>query len=178
MPLADNPLPHNRDAEKTILGAILTNNAHWLAAQEHHLKPDHFFMQENRLIFEAIAALAETDTPIDTITLMDYLAQHNRLEAAGGAAYIATLQDGMPSVINSKQYARIVHEKWELRDFMQTAHRLERVAQDGLVSPADLRAQLEEYRDRVAQCDRQAAHFLMRIAQLEFMLGIKKKSDE
>ena len=42
----------------------------------------------------------------------------------------------------------------------------------------DLRAQLEEYRDRVAQCDRQAAHFLMRIAQLEFMLGIKKKSDE
>jgi replicative DNA helicase len=116
----ERPLPHNIEAERSILGAVLLDN-HALNAAVERLKSEDFFLPQHRHIFERMVQLGEKQQGIDTITLMEDLARSGELEAAGGVAYLSQLADGLPRVTNVDHYARIVKEKAILRALIYSA---------------------------------------------------------
>jgi len=116
----ERPLPHNAEAERSILGAVLLDN-HALNAAVERLRPDDFFLSQHRVIFERMVQLGEKSQAIDTITLMEDMVRSGDLESAGGVAYLSQLADGLPRVTNVEHYARIVKEKAVLRNLIHSA---------------------------------------------------------
>ena len=121
--LKDKALPHNADAERTVLGAVLVDNAAFNSAAEV-LARDDFYRESHRRIFDAMAALAERSQPIDLVTLKDELIRGSALEAVGGAAYLASLVDGVPRITNVEQWSRIIKEKAVLRNLIHAGNRI------------------------------------------------------
>ncbi|HUJ31786.1 MAG TPA: replicative DNA helicase [Candidatus Acidoferrum sp.] len=113
----ERPLPHNLEAERSILGAVLLDN-HALNAAVEKLRSEDFFLPQHRQIFDRMVQLAEKQQAIDTITLMEDLTRRGELESAGGIAYLSQLADGLPRVTNVEHYARIVKEKSILRSLI------------------------------------------------------------
>src|SRR5579863_4010364 len=116
----ERPLPHNLEAERSILGAILLDN-HALNAAIERIRSEDFFLSQHRQIFERMIQLGEHQQAIDTVTLMEVLSRSGKLEAAGGVAYLSQLADGLPRVTNVEHYARIVKEKAVLRNLAYSA---------------------------------------------------------
>jgi len=116
----DRTLPHNLEAEKCVLGAILINNQVFNQAAEF-IDAEDFFRDAHRRIFEKMVALSEHSEPIDLVTLKDELVKSNELEEVGGPAYIASLTDGVPRSANVEYYSKIVKEKSTLRRLIQSA---------------------------------------------------------
>jgi replicative DNA helicase len=125
----ERPLPHNLDAERSVLGAILLDN-HALNLAIEKLRPEDFFLDQHRRIYERMIALGEAQQAIDELTLIDELRRHGELESVGGAAYLAQLADGVPRVSNLEHYARIVKEKALLRGLVHAAHSLQQQAME------------------------------------------------
>jgi hypothetical protein len=131
----ERPLPQNLEAERSVLGAILIDNAQFPVATEI-LKPSDFFHSAGATIFAAMGELREAAAPIDTVTLGDHLHKQNKLEAAGGVAYIDSLADGVPRVSNVTHYARIVKEKSQHRQLIYAANDVQQAALDAGEDPA------------------------------------------
>jgi replicative DNA helicase len=119
----DRILPHNLEAEKSVLGAILIHNEAFNHAAELIDSRD-FFRDAHRRIFDKMVALSERNDAIDLITLKDELQRAGDLEEVGGPAYIASLADGVPRSANVEYYARIVKEKATLRSLIHSANRI------------------------------------------------------
>jgi len=128
-PNLDRPLPHNLEAERSILGAILLDN-HMLNTAIEKLNSQDFFLDQHRRIFERMISLGNAQQAIDLVTLTDDLHRRNELEAAGGAAYLAQLVDGVPRISNLEHYARIVKEKSVLRNLAFRALAIQQRALD------------------------------------------------
>jgi replicative DNA helicase len=126
----ERPLPQNLDAERSILGAILLDN-HALNAAIENLKPEDFFLEQHRRVFNQMIALGESQQAIDLVTLTESLHRVGELEASGGAPYLAALADGMPRVSNVEHYARIVREKALLRNLIHATHNIQQRALEG-----------------------------------------------
>ena len=103
-PTRERALPSNLEAERTVLGAVLVDNAAFNSAAEILSRED-FYRDAHRRIFEAMASLAERSQPIDLVTLKDELTRRNALEAVGGAEPLSmwmgwacreSLQPGLP----------------------------------------------------------------------------------
>lgn len=88
------------------------------------LKPEDFYREDNKLIFEAILNLYNRAEPVDIITLKTELQSMKQLEAVGGLEYIAELPDKVPTTANVEQYIKIVEEKSALRALIKTANDL------------------------------------------------------
>ncbi len=116
-------LPHNLDAEKSVLGAILINNEAFNHAAELIDARD-FFRDAHRRIFDRMVALSERGDAIDLVTLREELGRAGQLEEVGGPAYIAALTDGVPKSANIEYYARIVKEKSTLRSLIHSANKI------------------------------------------------------
>jgi len=116
----ERPLPHNLEAERSILGAVLLDN-HSLNAAVEKLRSEDFFLPQHRQIFQRMIQLAEHQQAIDVVTLMDDLARRGELDSAGGVAYLSQLADGLPRATNVEHYARIVKEKSVLRNLAFSA---------------------------------------------------------
>jgi replicative DNA helicase len=125
----ERPLPQNIEAERSVLGAILIEN-HVLNAAIEKLKPEDFFSDAHRRIFSYMIQLGEAQQAIDLVTLSDQLRRKGELEAAGGAAYLAQLVDGVPRVSNLEHYARIIKEKSLLRSLIYTTESIKQTALD------------------------------------------------
>jgi replicative DNA helicase len=125
----ERPLPYNAEAERSVLGAILLDN-HAVNIAVERLKPEDFFLDQHRHIFERILELGEMQQAIDLVTLSESLDRHGELEAAGGPAYLAQLLDGLPRATNVEHYARIVKEKAVLRQLIRTAEAIQQRALD------------------------------------------------
>ena len=116
----DRTLPHNLEAEKCVLGAILINNQSFNQAAEV-IDAGDFFRDAHRRIFEKMVLLTDRNDPVDLITLKDELTRSGELDEVGGPAYISALTDGVPRTANVEHYARIVREKSTLRRLIQSA---------------------------------------------------------
>jgi replicative DNA helicase len=123
----DKVLPHNAEAERTVLGAVLIDNAAFNAAAEI-LSRDDFYREPHRRIFDAMAALAERSQPIDLVTLKDELVRASALEAVGGATYLGSILEGLPRVTNVEQWSRIIKEKSVLRNLIHAGNRIVQAA--------------------------------------------------
>jgi replicative DNA helicase len=119
----ERALPHNLEAEKSVLGAILIHNEAFNHAAELIDSRD-FFRDAHRRIFDKMVALSERNDPIDFVTLREELGRSGELEEVGGPAYIASLADGVPRSANVEHYARIVKEKATLRNLIHSANRI------------------------------------------------------
>ncbi|MGH9869429.1 MAG: replicative DNA helicase [Candidatus Polarisedimenticolia bacterium] len=123
-------LPHNLDAEKSILGSILLENRALNQAQEL-LREDDFYREGHRRIYRAMSTLRERSAVIDLVTLKNELTRSGDLDGAGGAAYVASLVDGVPKSSNVEHYARIVKEKAVLRGLIDAAHHIQTMCFEG-----------------------------------------------
>jgi replicative DNA helicase len=131
------PLPHNAEAERTVLGAVLVDNAAFNSAAEVLTRED-FHREAHRRIFDAMAALAERSQPIDLVTLKDELVKASSLEAVGGPAYLAGLLDGVPRVASVEQWSRIIKEKSVLRSLISAGTRIVQSAYEAEEEPSTL----------------------------------------
>lgn len=125
--------PHDLDAERSVLGAILIDPPMLVTAQDT-IAPKHFYRQAHRVMFEALQALAEAQQALDHVTLAGYLRDHGQLDLAGGPAYIGSLTDGVPRATNVEHYAGIVRDKAIRRELLRAAQGLLEASQ----SPASV----------------------------------------
>ena len=120
---AERTLPHNLEAERSVLGAILVHNdAFNLAAQV--IDSEDFYRDAHRRIFDCMVALNERNAAIDFVTLKEELSKGNHLDSIGGPSYVAGLGDGVPRATNVEYYARIVKEKSTLRSLIFAANKI------------------------------------------------------
>jgi replicative DNA helicase len=113
----DAGLPANIDAEKTILGAILLDNAAHSEAAEK-LEADDFSLDSHRRIFLRMSELMDSQRAVDIVTLSNELSRYKEVEAVGGVAYLASLTEGLPRRPVIEEYIRIVKEKSLARKVM------------------------------------------------------------
>lgn len=113
--------PHNLDAEKAVLGAILLDGALFATAAEHLDDPVHFYRHAHQVTYRAMVALAQAQVEIDFVTLKDALVKAGQLDDVGGPAYLASLSDGIPRGSNVGEYARIVRQHANRRLLIRAA---------------------------------------------------------
>ncbi len=114
-------LPSSMDAERSILGAILLDNAAYFQASES-IRAEEFSLDSHRRIFARVSDMMEASRPVDIITLSEELRQQQQLEAIGGVSYLASLTDGVPPRANIQHYVRIVKDKALLRGLINLAN--------------------------------------------------------
>lgn len=119
----ERTLPHNLDAERSVLGAILLDNEAFNTAVAI-IKPEAFFRDAHRRIFDRMIDLSERRTAIDVVTLREELTRSGELEEVGGVVYLSSLVDGVPHATNVEYYARIVKEKATLRSLIFAAKKI------------------------------------------------------
>jgi replicative DNA helicase len=112
--------PQNIEAEQSVLGGILIENYAINKVMEV-LDPDDFYRESHRKIYKALIDLSERDEPADLITLTNELKKNGYLDPVGGASYITSLIDSVPTAANIEYYVRIVKEKSILRKLIQTS---------------------------------------------------------
>ena len=135
--LKERALPHNIEAERTVLGAVLVDNVAFNSAAEI-LTRDDFYREPHRRIFDAMAVLAERSQPIDLVTLKDELTRAQALEAVGGAPYIAGLLDGLPRMTSVEHWSRIIKERAVLRRLIHAATRIAQSCYEAEDEPAQI----------------------------------------
>ncbi len=119
----ERPLPHNLEAERCVLGAILIHNDAFNVAAEL-IDADDFFRDAHRRVFDKMVGLNERGQAIDFVTLKDELNRAGDLDDVGGPAYVSALADGVPRSTNVEHYARIVKEKATLRNLIYSANKI------------------------------------------------------
>jgi replicative DNA helicase len=130
-------LPHNAEAERTVLGAVLVDNSAFNSAAEL-LTRDDFYREAHRRIFDAMAVLAERSEPVDLVTLKDELTRGAVLEGVGGASYLGSLVDGVPRITNVEQWSRIIKEKAILRNLIHASNRIVQSCYEGGEDAAEI----------------------------------------
>jgi replicative DNA helicase len=110
--------PHSAEAEQSVLGGLMLDNSTWDQVADRITEAD-FYRADHRLVFQAIRALAEKNSPFDVVTLTEWLERNNQLENAGGFAYLGILARDTPSAANISAYAEIVRERSILRQLIQ-----------------------------------------------------------
>lgn len=122
--VAERTLPHNLDAERSILGAVITSYGHALDSISDTFDGSMFFRDAHKRVYRAMTALYERGDAIDFTTLREELRRAGDLDEVGGPAYVASLADGVPRSTNVEFYARIVKQKAAARDVIYLANRL------------------------------------------------------
>ena len=128
--IAARTLPHNLEAERSVLGAILLHNDAFNLAAEVIDSQD-FFRDAHRRIFDKMVKLVERGDAIDLVTLKEELGRAGELDEIGGPAYITALVDGVPRSTNVEHYARIIKEKATLRSLIFSANKILATAYEG-----------------------------------------------
>ena len=110
--------PHSVQAEQSVLGGLMLDNEAWDQVADRVSSGD-FYRREHRLIFEAIAALAENGSPFDVVTLAEELDRHGELDTAGGMPYLGAMAKDTPTAANIRAYADIVREHSVVRQLIR-----------------------------------------------------------
>ncbi len=112
--------PHNIEAEQAVLGGLLCD---WssMALIVSTLKPDRFYSLQNQIIYDAFVSLYAKGVQGDTLSLVEELRKQGKLEQAGGAGYIASLTELVPSASNIEHYAEIVNDCSTRRELIKTS---------------------------------------------------------
>lgn len=112
--------PYSTDAEAAVIGGILLDNDALPLIQDI-LRPEDFYVDGHRRIYEAIQSLSMASAPIDHVTLGNELKNRGDLEKVGGAVTLASLTDSVATVANIDHYANIVREKAAVRRMIYAA---------------------------------------------------------
>lgn len=121
--LKDKVPPHNLEAEQAVLGALLLD---WdaMAQVVSLLSSERFYSLQNQIIYEAMLKLYSKNIKGDTLAIINELEKENKLEQAGGAAYIAFLTTTVPSSANIEYYSNMVLDRSTRRDLIKISSEL------------------------------------------------------
>ena len=112
--MAERIAPHNEEAERSVLGAVMLNREVLFDVLEE-VEADDFYNSAHKEIFNAINQLYRESKAVDVLTVSEELKRRGVLQMVGGRAYVAQLTLDVPSTINAVEYAKIVSEKATLR---------------------------------------------------------------
>ncbi|MBN1493192.1 MAG: replicative DNA helicase [Candidatus Omnitrophica bacterium] len=126
--------PQNIEAEASIIGAMLFDNA-IVSYVVSKLKPHYFYSERHRKVFEVICELFDQNQPADIITLSEQLKKVGEYDAVGGSEFLAQLANSVETSANVEEYMRIVREKALLRVLISNASQ---IVQDALKADVDL----------------------------------------
>ncbi|HEY8605531.1 MAG TPA: replicative DNA helicase [Noviherbaspirillum sp.] len=106
--------PHSIEAEQSVLGGLLLDNAAWDRIADI-VSEDDFYRYDHRIIFQHIVKLVSATRPADVITVYEALSTSGRAEEVGGLTYLNALAQNTPSAANIRRYAEIVRDRGVLR---------------------------------------------------------------
>ena len=112
--------PHSIEAEQSVLGGLLLDNAAWDRIADFINEGD-FYRYDHRIIFQCIVKLINASKPADVITVFDALTAINKADDAGGLTYLNALAQNTPSAANIRRYAEIVRDRGVLRKLITVA---------------------------------------------------------
>src|ERR671938_2150498 len=126
--------PHDLDAEKAVIGAMLVSETA-VAAVAERLQPEDFYSEVHRIIYTAMMRLYSRGEPIDQLTLTNELRSVGKFEKVGGRAYVFQIVESVPTAANAGRYAEIVRGKALLRDIIDVGSR---ITEDAFREPEDV----------------------------------------
>lgn len=121
--------PHSIEAEESVLGALLIDKDAVTDVAEF-LRPEHFYKEANRHIFQAMLDLYSEREPIDLVTVAERLKKAKNLKPIGGSAYLSKLAGDVPTAAHAEHYARIVKDHHTKRELISAASNLTELAFD------------------------------------------------
>ncbi|MFN7607723.1 MAG: DnaB-like helicase C-terminal domain-containing protein, partial [Ralstonia sp.] len=138
--------PHSIEAEQSVLGGLLLDNAAWDRIADFINEHD-FYRYDHRLIFHNIGKLISQAKPADVITVFEQLQAAGKAEEVGGLAYLNALAQNTPSAANIRRYAEIVRDRGVLRQLVTIADEISA----GAFNPQgrDVRQLLDEAESKV-----------------------------
>ena len=113
--------PHNLDAERAVLGAVLLEGRETLPRVIEVLRPSDFYTEAHRSMYEAMLRLFDRGEPVDVLTLQEELRRSDQLEFVGGPAALALLVEQASITAHLISYAQIVRDMAVLRELIQTS---------------------------------------------------------
>ena len=120
-------VPHSREAEEAVIGAVLINpEAYYDVAQ--FLAADDFYIHRNKWIWETFVSLHDRNEAIDLVTVTEDLDQQGHLADIGGAAYITKLINNVPSSLHAEAYGHRVEETAIRRRMLNAANKIAKLA--------------------------------------------------
>lgn len=134
--------PQSLDAERSVLGAILIDTEA-LSKVADILEPQSFYSPQHTLIYEAIIALYQQAKPLDVVTLTNQLKKVNKLDQAGGSAYLSELIASVPTSAHLTEYASIVRENSIRRNMISLAGKMDESARQELRKLDDILDEVE-----------------------------------
>ncbi len=139
--------PHNIDAERALLGAIM------LRPEAMHdisvtIYPDSFYAEKHRDIYRAVIDIFSKGDPIDLLSISHTLTDRGAIDRVGGSSYIAELIDAVPAAGNAQYYADLVSEKHMLRGLISAA---DEIAEMGFSNPEEVDVVLDAAEKRIYQ---------------------------
>jgi replicative DNA helicase len=135
--------PHNIEAEEAVIGSLLVDPEAILKTTIF-LKPEAFYREKNRWLYEACLALYERTEAINQITVAQELTRQGKLEEIGGAAYLSHLISVLPTSVHVEYYAQIVHRLAVMRRLISAAGQ---IAAIGYEAGPDVDAALDKAED-------------------------------
>nr|VFJ98002.1 MAG: primary replicative DNA helicase [Candidatus Kentron sp. H]VFJ98217.1 MAG: primary replicative DNA helicase [Candidatus Kentron sp. H]VFK03352.1 MAG: primary replicative DNA helicase [Candidatus Kentron sp. H] len=115
--------PHSIEAEQSVLGGLMLDDTAWDQIADK-VKTEDFYRRDHRIIFDAIRLLVQDNSPIDVITVSEWLEKRNQTCEVGGLAYLGELARNTPSAANILAYANIVRERAVLRGLIQAGNEI------------------------------------------------------
>lgn len=121
--------PQNIESEKALLGSIMLR-PEALAEIMDIIRPEAFYLDKHKTIFEAMMHLYEKREPIDLLTLSSKLKESVDLDRIGGMSYLTEIVQSVPSSSNAEHYATIVSKKYTMRRLIEAAEHIAKIGYD------------------------------------------------
>ncbi len=135
--LIQSAMPHNKEAEQSVLGSMLLNRECVTTAFEFLTEND-FYIEANKKIFVAMLSLFNRNIPIDLVTVSDELTVASALEAVGGIQYLSYLASTLPTTANLDQHINIIREKSLRRRLADVAQKIKDQSLDAGTNAGDV----------------------------------------
>jgi replicative DNA helicase len=148
--------PHSIEAEQSVLGAVLlSDKVHYAYVIEEGLRPEDFYRERHRVIYQSMLDLYNESEPIDVVTVTEHLRSRGELDAAGGPAEIDGLTAAVPAVGNLRRYGQIVREASLLRKVLAATYEIQASVHNHEAPPRDIVERAEKAMLEVGRDDRQ-----------------------
>jgi replicative DNA helicase len=158
--------PHDLEAEAAVLSACMLDPSAMDRITD--LKPEYFYSEAHRRIFEACFELKQAGHPVDVLQVQSWLKDRQRLAQVGGAGYLAEILDAAPVVANVGAYGRTIHEKFRIRQVILAC---QRVSAQGYVDYGEPQAFIDGAEQAIYNIARTSAK-----QSVEKLLDVMKKA--
>ncbi len=159
--------PHDLDAEAAVLSAVMLDPSALDKILEF-LKPDHFYSEAHRRIFEACVELRTVGQPVDVVQVGSWLKNRDRIAQIGGMQYLSEILNAAPAVANVAAYGKTISEKYRVRQLIATC---QRVAAEGYLDYGEAQAFIDGAEQSIYQLARTPES-----SSVERLLDVMKKS--